>query len=69
MSDRQTDKIHAATMAHGENFNFEFRQTGSDKWYRSPHLARPRGEAEALVARMNAADSSVEYRFVRWDGD
>lgn len=63
------EKIQAAIAAHGENFHFEFRQVGRSEWYRSPHLPRPRDEAEALVKRYNAEDKKVEYRIAPWDGE
>ena len=62
-------KIEEAIKRHGEIFHFEYRRVGSTTWHRSPHLARPREEAEDLVARMNAADRTVEYRYVQWDGE
>ncbi|CAM5570358.1 putative protein OS=Eoetvoesiella caeni OX=645616 GN=DFR37_12613 PE=4 SV=1 [Eoetvoesiella caeni] len=62
-------KIQEAIEAHGENFHFEFRQAWNDVWYRSPHLARPRDQAEALVKRFNAEDKTIVYRYVPWDGD
>lgn len=69
MSNISNLKIQTAIQAHGENFHFEFRQAGSSVWYRSPHLARPLDEAEALVNRYNAEDERIEYRYVPWDGD
>ena len=62
-------KVEAAIKIHGENFHFEFRQAGSSTWYRSPHLARPLDEAEALVTRLNVEDTRVVYRYVPWDGE
>ena len=62
-------KVEEAIKRHGENFHFEYRRVGSSTWHRSPHLARPREEAEALFERMNAADKKIIYRYVPWDGD
>jgi hypothetical protein len=51
---------------YGENYHFEFLFRGV--WTRSPHLARPRQEAEALVKRLNAPGNGLVYRYVPWDG-
>lgn len=69
MSSNEVSKIQAAIKRHGENFHFEFRQVGTSEWYRSPHPARPRDEAEALVKRLNATDKSIVYRYLPWDGE
>lgn len=69
MNSKQEAKIQAAIRLHGENFHFEFRGVGASTWYRSPLLARPRDEAEALLARFNVKGNRVEYRYVPWDGD
>lgn len=69
MTFNQDAKIQAAIKRHGENFHFEFRGVGGSTWYRSPHPARPRVEAEALLARFNVEGNSVEYRYVPWDGE
>lgn len=51
------------------NYMFEFRSANDPTWHRSPHPARPRAEAIALVERMNAAEmGAVIYRYVPWDG-
>ena len=50
----------------GENYHFEYLFRGV--WMRSPHLARPRQEAEALVKRLNASGNDFVYRYVPWDG-
>ncbi|MEX3983735.1 hypothetical protein AB4Y45_32655 [Paraburkholderia sp. EG287A] len=69
MTNSQDLKVQAAIAAHGENFHFEFRKRGTSIWYRSPHLARPLDEAEALVKRLNGEDTQIEYRYMPWDGD
>ena len=69
MNNNHDAKVKAAIERHGENFHFEFRGVGSSTWYRSPHLARPRDEAEALLTRFNVNGHRVEYRYVPWDGE